>query len=105
MDWLNRIKSAFSGRAAGAPVLWLYVQCNRCKTPVAVRINLYNDPSLDEAGGYVLRKEIMDSKCFQLMRAELHLDQQRRIKEQAVEGGKFLSKDEYEKLSGGALAQ
>ncbi len=99
MDWLNRIKSGLGGGGRETPVLWLYVQCNRCQSPVAVRINLFNDPSLEEEGSYVLRKEIMDSKCFQLMHAELRLDAQRRVKEQSIKGGKFLTREEYEGLA------
>ncbi len=99
MDWLNRIKSGLGGGGREAPVLWLYVQCNRCQSPVAVRINLFNDPSQEEDGTYVLRKEIMDGKCFQLMRAELRLDAQRRLKEQRIDGGKFLTRDQYESLA------
>ncbi len=100
MDWLNRVKSMLGGGGTETPILWLYVQCNRCKSPVAVRVNLFNDPSLDDEGGYILRKEIMDSKCFQLMSTELHMDKQRHIKEQTIEGGKFITQQEYERLGG-----
>ncbi len=100
MDFFNRIKSTFAGGGASTPVLWLYVQCNKCGAPVAVRVNLFNDPSLDDEGGYILRKEIMDNKCFRLMTAEMHLDEARHIKEQTIDGGKFITKQQYEQLTG-----
>ncbi len=100
MDFFNRIKSAFAGGGVSSPILWLYVQCNKCGTPVAVRVNLFNDPSIDDQGGYILRKEIMDNKCFRLMSAELRLDDSRRIKDQTIEGGKFITRQQYEQLSG-----
>ncbi len=98
MDFFNRIKSALVGGGGSTPVLWLYVQCSKCGSPVAVRVNLFNDPSLDDEGGYVLRKDIMDNKCFRLMSAELHLDAARHVKEQTIEGGKFITKAQYEQL-------
>jgi hypothetical protein len=59
-----------------------------------------NELSADyERGGYVLFKEMMDSKCFSLMRAEVHFDQQRNIKEQKLEGGTMMTKEEYENMT------
>lgn len=100
MDFFNRIKTTFAGGGNATPILWLYVQCERCGTPVAVRVNLYNDPSVDDEGGYILRKAVMDNKCYRLMEAELHLDAGRHIKQQTIQGGKFISKQEYERLAG-----
>ncbi len=103
MDWLNKLfKPGAPGNASEASILWLYVQCDRCKSPVAVRVNLSNDLSLNDAGnGYILHKEIMDDKCFRLMSAELEFDAQRHIREQRIEGGKFLTRHDYERLKGG----
>ncbi len=98
MDWLNRIFGSGAAGRGQAGVLWLYARCSRCGTPVAVRVNAFNELSEADEGGYVLRKEMMDSKCFQLMKAEVHFDGQRRIKEQTIEGGTFLTREEYESL-------
>lgn len=77
--------------------LWLYVRCNRCGAPVAVRVDTRNDISVDyETGGKYLRKEIMDSTCFQLMYAEVHFGSGGAITEQKIEKGTFLSKEEYD---------
>ncbi len=102
MDFVNRFKSILGGAGSGTatPILWLYVQCDKCGAPVAVRVNLFNDPSQDDDGGYILRKEIMDSKCFRLMPAELHLDDKRHVTSQTIEGGKFITKEQYEQLTG-----
>ncbi len=100
MDWLNKLfKPKGSASGDGANILWLYVQCGRCGTPVATRINLFNDLSLDESGnGYVLRKEIMDDKCFRLMAAELEFDEGRHLLDRRIEGGKFLTRADYDAL-------
>lgn len=77
--------------------MWLYVQCGKCGAPVAIRVDTRNDISIDyETGGRYLRKEIMDSTCFQLMYANVRFDGNGNIIEQSIERGKFLTVDEYE---------
>jgi hypothetical protein len=100
MGFLNSLKSIFSAPASGDPnALWLYVKCKRCGSPVAVRVDLRNDPSHDdESDGYILRKEIMDDKCFTLMRAELRFDARRNVIEQTIDKGEFITQEEYEQL-------
>ena len=75
--------------------LWLYVRCNKCRAKVRVRVSLANDVSLEDSGGYVLRKDIMDNKCYQLMRAELHFDERRRETSRELSGGEFISEEEW----------
>ncbi len=97
MDWLSKLFKPAMGEDSN--VLWLYVQCGRCGTPLAVRINKRNETTPDyESGGYVLHKEMMDSKCFQLMHAELQLDAQGKVTAKNVDRGKFLTRAEYEAL-------
>src|SRR5919202_4592339 len=99
---MSLLKKIFGGGSSDARhddpnALWLYVQCDRCGTPLAVRINRQNEITTDyESGERMLRKEVMDSKCFQLMYAELHFDAQGRVTEQHIEHGKFLTRAEYE---------
>jgi hypothetical protein len=78
--------------------LWLYVQCGKCGAPLAIRVDTRNDISIDyESGGRYLRKEIMDSTCFQLMYAQVRFDSNGKIAEQSIERGTFLTKDEYDR--------
>ncbi len=102
MSILDSIKSMFASPGSGdSHAMWLYVRCKRCGTPLAVRVDLRNEPSPDyENGGYVLRKEMMDDKCFTLMRAEIHMDARHHVTEQKVEGGEPISQQEYERLHG-----
>ncbi len=77
--------------------LWIYVRCSRCGTPVAVRVDRRNDLSRDfDAGGFVLHKEIMDSKCFQLIYAQLRYDEHYNVTEQTITNGTFITRAEYE---------
>jgi hypothetical protein len=101
MDWLSKlISKGSSGAKRGGDdpdALWLYVQCGRCGTPLAVRIDRRNEISRDyESGGMILRKEMMDGVCFQLMQAEIHFDEHGDIRSQTVEHGKLLTREEYE---------
>ena len=101
MSIVDTIKSMLGGK--GGPqdpnILWLYVRCKRCGTPLAVRVDLRNDPSHDyDSGGYVLRKEMMDAKCFSLMTAEIHFDPQKKIIAREIDRGEFITREEYEKI-------
>ncbi|WP_376791183.1 hypothetical protein [Thermoflexus sp.] len=102
MIW-RRVRELLAGRIleSDPDAIWLYVQCGRCGSPVAVRADRRYDLNLDETGtGYVLIKEIMDDRCFRLMRAEVHLDAQYQVIERTIEGGRFLSPEEYQQLRG-----
>jgi hypothetical protein len=50
-----------------------------------------------EQGGFRLDKEIMDGTCFSLMMARVRFDAGQRIVEQELEGGIFLTRQEYER--------
>jgi hypothetical protein len=77
--------------------LYLYVRCGKCGAPVAVRVDTRNEISTDyETGGRYLRKEMMDSTCFQLMYAILRFDSAGNIVSQEIERGQLLTRAEYE---------
>jgi len=102
MSFLRKIfggTNSSNARESSDPnALWLYVQCSKCGAPVAIRVDKRNDISTDyETGGRYLRKEIMDSTCFQLMYAEVRLDANGNITEQTIERGKILTPEEYER--------
>ena len=100
MGFLDQLKSLFTAPTGEANVLMLYVKCKRCGTPLAVRVNLANDLSADyESGGFVLNKEMLDSKCFTLMRAEVRFDSARKIVESKIDKGEFITREEYAAMS------
>ena len=98
MGLFDRLASMFGGKAARAAddAVHIYVECERCKSRVHVRLDRRHDISAKEEGGYYVRKEIMDSKCFRLMAAELTFDAAYRIQSQEIQGGRFLSREEFE---------
>ena len=103
---MSFLKKLFSGGNPSMPkasdssdpnALWLYVKCGKCGAPVAIRVDTRNDISIDyETGGRYLRKEIMDSTCFQLMYADVRFDGGGKIVEQSIERGTFLTRAEFE---------
>ena len=99
------LKNIFGGgSSSSAPesksdpnAMWLYIQCNKCGAPVAIRVDTRNDITTDyETGGRYLRKEIMDSTCFQLIYATVQFDASNNIVEKSIDKGKFLTKAEYD---------
>ncbi len=98
MGWLSRLFGSSSSRGGNnGNVLWLYVRCDRCGTALSVRVNRANELTPDyQAGGYYIRKEMMDGKCFQLMYAELHFDAHGNEISREIERGKFITREEYE---------
>jgi len=92
MRMLDRLLSSPAQNGA----LWLYVRCGHCGAKVRVRVNLINDLSASDDGGYILRKDILDDKCFRLMRAEVRFDSRRRVSSRTIEGGEFITREEYQ---------
>lgn len=77
--------------------IYLYARCGNCGRTLKVRINRQNDLLPDwDSGGYSLSKEMMDDKCFRLMRAELTFDARYNITSQSIEGGEFITREVYE---------
>jgi hypothetical protein len=101
MGLLDKLSAMFGGKGAGGAddAIHIYVECERCKARVHVRLDRRHDISAPEEGGYYVRKEIMDSKCFRLMAAEIVFDSAYRIQRQELQGGRFLTRAEFESSS------
>ena len=98
MGILERLASLLGSKGGSATddAIHIYVECERCKSKVHVRLDRRHDISLREDGGYYVRKEIMDSKCFRLMAAEITFDSTYRIQSREVQGGRFVTREEFE---------
>lgn len=102
---MNVLRRLFGGQSSPPDqALHLYVRCGRCGAPVHVRIDLFNDLAVEfgdgeSISGYRLRKEIMDARCFRLIYADLTFDRNRREQSRAIEGGEFISREEFERLT------
>ncbi len=113
MGFLDNLRNALSGQKAGgggssfgagdANAYWIYVQCRRCGEPIRSRVNLANDPSLDDDGvNWVVRKGLVGTgvnRCFQTIEVTLKFDakKQKVIESEAV-GGSLITAEEYQTL-------
>ncbi len=101
MNFLRRLFGGNDNNREHDGAIHVYVECGRCHAVVHVRVDPRNDlmPEYgdgDDLTGYRLIKEIMDSRCFRLMRAEIEYDVRRREINRTIEGGAFITRDEYE---------
>jgi hypothetical protein len=98
MKLLKRLRGLVGGegRPRDPDGIYFYVRCGRCGQKLKVRADRRFDlvRDLDE-GGYVLHKEMMDGTCFSLMYATVRFDEDKRIISREVEGGEFISEEEF----------
>lgn len=76
--------------------IWLYVKCDKCGEKLRIRVDRRYDLEPEPEGGYLLRKEMMDGRCFRLMYGEIHFDRDYKILSQELSGGHFITKEEFE---------
>jgi hypothetical protein len=80
--------------------IYLYVKCDKCGSPIRVRADKHHDLQRDyDTGEYVLNKEIMDGSCFSLIHATVRFDPGYRIVDREIEGGEFITWEEYKALT------
>lgn len=81
--------------------IWLHYRCGRCGAPVRVRADRTSDLNREDDGPgvYVLRKEVMDNRCFALMHSEVWFDSAFTVVASDVTGGSLISRAEFEALS------
>jgi hypothetical protein len=96
MDFLKRLFGGGSGGESGDRGLYFYVQPRRCKLMARVRIDPFNDVSLDDGGNYFVRKEVRVSGCPFPAELRVQFDKDRRAVETVCEGGELVTKEVYE---------
>ncbi|MEW5959054.1 MAG: hypothetical protein AB1801_15080 [Chloroflexota bacterium] len=98
MGFLDSLKSIFAGGPSGdQSSYWLYVRCRRCGEAIKTRIDLNNDLSLNDEGGFVVNKTLIGRKfCFERVEVSLTFDANRRLLDRHISRGDFLTAAEYE---------
>ncbi len=69
------------------------MKCNNCNEVVTVGVNLKYDLQQDldsEAGGYILKKEVQDSKCFRVMILTAKFSLNKDLIDKSISGGEFV---------------
>ncbi|PJF20532.1 MAG: hypothetical protein CUN56_15695 [Phototrophicales bacterium] len=95
-NFFKKLFGGQNGRVHDRDGMYFYVQPKRCKEIIRVRVNMNNDLSLDDDGGYFCRKVVTAVRCpFQ---AELHLwfDRNRNLTNSEVINGQLVSEVDYE---------
>ncbi len=83
---------------------WIYVECDHCGEKLRARLDLQNDLSArfgkqDRSESYYCRKVLIGSeRCFEPIEVELEFDRTRRLTSREIQGGRFISKKEYEAI-------
>ncbi len=84
-----------------APSYIIHARCNRCGENLRARVNLNNDLSLNDDGGYICRKVLIGgNRCFQQIEVILHFDAKRTLTEREITGGTFITAEEFEAETG-----
>lgn len=102
MGFFSRLAALFTGKAPGGGdrYLSLYVIDHRCREPIVGQVDLLNELSLadEEGAGYFVRKVLHttgERRCFGQVEVQLWLDGKKQVTKHEVQGGRWLSADEY----------
>lgn len=97
MEFLRRL---FGGlMRGGAPAerfVPYYIRPKRCPEVVVVRVDLYNDLSQDDDGGYFVRKTARGERCPFAAEVHITFNKSRQPIEVSVENGEHVSADDYQ---------
>jgi hypothetical protein len=101
-DGLRKLLGGGAGERGDGDAYFLYVRCGACGEAIRVRAHrrwdFHQEFSEDSDGvvGYTLHKEIMGQRCFRIVRATVRFDARLREVERAIEGGEFISEQEWQ---------
>lgn len=87
------LKKLFGGGTASSSsdFYTFNVKCDRCGETVEGKVNMNSDLSLDDEGGYFVRKVLMGGgRCFQQIEATFKFDASRKLQDKQIGGGKFV---------------
>lgn len=89
------LQKLFGGDEPVEEGFFVYVQCDRCRAKVRLRIHKeYDLIRVDD--GYEWHKTIVDSRCFQPIPTVAHFDRDFNLINADMQGGQFITKEEYE---------
>jgi hypothetical protein len=100
MSFFKKIASFLSPpTSSDTNAYWVYVKCNRCGENIRARVNLANDLSTNYEDGeknFFCRKTLIgEGRCFERVEVELTFDKKRNLISREINGGQFISEDEF----------
>ena len=98
MSFLDSLKSMFAGGSQqDEAAYWLYVRCHRCGEVIRSRVDLRNDLSPRDEGGYMVSKTLVGSeRCFERIEVTLIFDDRRQVVEREITRGEFATAEDFE---------
>lgn len=97
MGFFDTVKSLFSGGTQQEEGYWIYVRCRRCGEVIKTRLDPRHGLSQQDDGSYIARKTLVGSqRCFERIEVTLTFDEQRRLVDQSISRGEFITADDYE---------
>lgn len=95
MGFFSRLFGGNKNASVDRDGMYIYVRPKMCQEIVRVRVNLMNDLSSQDDGGYFVRKMVSANRCPFQAEVELYFDKGRKIKQSAVTNGELLEENDY----------
>ena len=100
MSFLKKLSNIFSSPGGGNDrSYWIYARCSRCGEKIRARVDLSNDLSLNYEGDqttYSSRKVLIgEQRCFEKIEVLLTFDKNRKLINQDISGGQFISEQQF----------
>jgi hypothetical protein len=105
MGFFDSLKSLFTGaEGQDRDGYWIYVRCRRCGEVIKTRLDLRNNLSVRDEGGFIARKTLIGGShyCFQRIEVTLIFDESRQLVEREIMHGDFITAEEYEAIQSSA---
>jgi hypothetical protein len=102
MGFLHRLMKSITQASPATYHYDVYVRCTKCGEVLNAHIDLRNDLSIQygEKGRsdyYFTRKTVMGSKgCYAPIEIEMRFDRKREPLDQRIQGGEFITAEEYQ---------
>lgn len=98
MGFLDSMKSLLGGgEEQDQTGYYVYVRCHRCGETIKTRIDMRNDLSRLEEGGFVVNKTLVGSqRCFERIEVTLRFDDNRKLVDREIVRGEFINAEEFE---------
>lgn len=103
MGFLDSIKSIFTGSTSDDAAYWVYVRCRRCGEVIRTRLDLRNNLTERDEGGFIARKTLVGNElCFERIEVTLFFDQNRQLVDREIARGEFITAEAYQTAQNGS---